>query len=393
MADQSRSLDLKDSLLTALMAGGSTAAAVGTLTYPLDFLKTQQQLNNPVTAAKFKMPSNTPSSLAQIFKGGSAYVTGSIIKNAARIILYRWSSNFMALETQDAQGNAIKKTTAPRIVIAGIMSGFLETLWIIPFENIKITMIQNMSLYNELNNTKNGGINVDITGYSIPEKHHRPPQSIFKKQYISPHAYFTSEVLSQFKGKNVSRFSPSSTHIVKHTKKDVLKHRYNKAPSLTFYGTIREIYSIKGLRGFTQGSFITIVRQTMISSIWLSSYNWTKQLFLPHNHSHDGWFGQSFTLFQLAGLSFLASAAVIVTTQPVDVVKSHLQLKNGYTAYKDSLSTAYLLVVERGFGALYKGALPRGLKVLLSGGLSTNFYAYFEHLANAASNETVFSNE
>lgn len=386
-----RQLDQNNSMLSALMAGASTAAMVGALTYPLDFIKTQQQLNNPITSSKFNIPSNAPSSIAQLFKGGSALVLGSIVKNSARIILYRWLSSFMALETQDSHGNLIKKTTAPRIVIAGIMSGFLETLWIIPFENIKITMIQNMSLHNEIVRTKDAGMKVDVTGYSIPEKHHRPPQNIFNKQYISPHAYFTSELLAQFKGINNSRFS--STHIVKHTKTDALKHKYNQAPNLTFWGTIREIYSINGLRGFTKGSFITIIRQTMISTIWLSSYNWTKQVFLPHNKSHDGWFGDNFTLFQLAGLSILSSAAVIATTQPIDVVKSYLQLKNGLWAYKDSLSTAYLLVVRRGFGVLYKGALPRGLKVLLSGGLSTQFYGYFELLANAANNQTAFSSE
>lgn len=311
------------------------------------------------------------------------------MKNSARIILYRWLSNFMALETQDTHGNRVKKTTAPRIVIAGIMSGFLETLWIIPFENIKITMIQNMSLANEIARTKD--MKTDVTGFSMPDKHHRPAQNIFSKQYISPHAYFTSEVLAQFKGINTSKFS--STHIVRHTKKNALKQKYNKTPNLTFFGTIQEIYSVKGLRGFTQGSCITIIRQTMISSIWLSSYNWTKQVFLPQNRSHNGWFGDTFTLFQLAGIAFVSTAAVIATTQPVDVIKSHLQSKNGYVAYKDSLSTAYLLVLERGFGALYRGALPRGLKVLLSGGLSTNFYAYFEGLANAAGREMVFSSD
>ncbi|EGV61140.1 mitochondrial carrier [Yamadazyma tenuis ATCC 10573] len=271
------------------------------------------------------------------------------------------------------------------------MSGFIETICIIPFENIKITMIQNMSLYNEITKVKEIGSNVDVTGYSIPGKHHKPPQNIFNKQYISPHAYFTSEVLASFRGVNPSKFS--STHLVKHTKMDALKHKYNKNPSLTFWGTVREIYSIKGPKGFMYGSLITIVRQTMISSIWLSSYNTTKQVFLPHHKSGEGWFSEQYTLYQYLGLQLVAAAVVIVTTQPIDVVKSYMQSKNSHTAYKDSLSTAYKIVLEHGFSGLYKGYFPRGIKVAVAGSISASFYAYFEQLISTASSKTVFSND
>ena len=42
----------------------------------------------------------------------------------------------MSIDSHNGNNN---KTTAPRIVIAGVMSGFIETLWLIPFENVKIT--------------------------------------------------------------------------------------------------------------------------------------------------------------------------------------------------------------------------------------------------------------
>lgn len=385
----SQTNSIESSLLTALVSGTSAAALVGTLTYPFDFIKTQAQLNNVNAMHKFNVPSNSPVSIAQLYKGCSALVTGSVVKNSARIFLYHWLSNFMSMELVDSHGNHIKRTTAPRIVIAGIIVGFIETLLIIPFENIKITMVQNMTLKNEL--SKFQGSNIDITGYSNPSKHHKPIQNVFQKQYISPHSYFTSEMVAALYKNTGSRFS--STHIVKHTKKDALKVKYNQNPSLSFWSTIKEIYSIKGAKGFGYGSLITLVRQTMISTIWLSSYNSTKQIFLPHHKAGEGWFSEQFSLLQTAGLQLAAATAVIVTTQPIDFVKTHMQLKNSHTAYKDSLSTAYRLMMQNGFSVLYRGSFPRGLKVFISGGLSATFYGYFERLVDSASTKTVFSSD
>lgn len=382
---------LQDSLLTALVSGTTSAAVVGTVTYPFDFIKTQSQLNNWKAIEKFKIPSNAPTSLAHLFKGCSALVIGNVVKSSARIFLYNWLSNFMALDSSDPQGNHTTRTTAPRIVIAGAMSGVIETVCLIPFENIKIHMIQNMSLLNEIRRVAQEGSKLDVTGYSIPDKHHKPVQNIFNKQYVSPHAYFTNEILAQYKGKNLSRFS--SSHLAKQSKRDAILHHYNKNPSLTFFGTVKEIYSIKGFKGFFYGGFITVVRQTMISAIWLSAYNSTKQVFLPHHKAGEGWFSEQYTLLQSLGLQLAAAGAVILTTQPIDMIKTHMQLKNSHTAYKDSLRTAYRIVLENGFFALYRGSLARGVKVSISGGLSITLYSYFERLINAASTKTVFSSE
>jgi hypothetical protein len=383
-------LSIEDSLLTALVSGVATAAVTGTLTYPFDFIKTQNQLNNWKAMDKFKIPSNSPTSLAQLFKGCSALVIGNAVKSSFRIFLYHWLSSFMAIDAVDAHGNHVGRTTAPRLVIAGAMSGFFETLCLIPFENIKIHMIQNQLLLNEKTRLANSGSNIDVTGFVL-DKHHKPAQNLFLKQYVSPHAYFTTDVLAQYKGKSSTRFS--STHIVKHSKVDALKRLYNKNPSLTFWGTVKEIYSIKGINGFAYGGLITVVRQTMISTIWLSSYNWTKQVLLPHHKGGEGWFSDQYTLIQSVGLQLAAAGAVIATTQPIDIVKSHMQLKNSHSAYKDSLRTAYKLVMQNGVFTLYRGWFPRGVKVAVSGGFSATFYAYFERMINTASTKTVFSNE
>lgn len=375
-----------DSLLTALVSGTSAAAVAATITFPLDSLKTQQQLNNNALVKKFNIVGNYPSTLSQVFRGTSALVLGSVFKNSARLILYNWLSKFMAIDTHNAKGEGVQKTSAPRMVIAAAMSAFIESLWIVPFENIKITMIQNMLLTNEI--AKNPEINV--TGVSAIPKHHKPAANVFSKQYVSPHAYFTSELLAQYKtGKPPSRFTPEAART---NTKDALKLQYNKSPSTSFFGTVREIYSLKGLNGFTAGASITVVRQVGISSMWLSTYNATRQLLDPHSSTGEqSWFGHKHTAIQLTGLHVFASLAVIAVTQPLDVIKSHMQLKNGKAIYKDSLYTAYKLFVDDGPRALFRGSLPRLFKVTINGGLTALVYSSIENVVQVAGGQTVFS--
>lgn len=373
-----------DNLLTALVSGSTAAAISATLTYPLDCVKTQQQLNDVGRMHKFNIPGNYPGTISQLFKGGSALVIGSTMKNSARLVLYNWLTKFMTLDDGHHQ-----KISAPRIVIAGVMSGFLETLWIIPFENIKITMIQNMTLNNEIARVAEHGIKYDVTGSTVMNKHHKPVLNIFGKQYVSPHAYFTNDILSHYKGnKPTGRFQVASKH---YGKKEALKMKFNKHPTMTFLGTIREIYSLKGLNGFASGTCITMVRQVAISTVWLSTYNATRQLLDPHSNNEQSWFGHKHTAFQLIGLHLLSSIAVVAATQPLDVVKSNLQLKNGKLIYKDSLTTAYRLFLEQGFRSMWKGSFPRGIKIAVNGGLTVSIYSYVEDLVGVAGGQTVFA--
>lgn len=382
-----------DSLLTALVSGFFASAVSATFTYPLDSMKTQQQLTNNALLKKHNLEVAYSKTIGQFFKGGSALVIGSLFKNSARIILYNWLSKFMSIDTHDANGEHRQKTSAPRMVIAGAMSGFIETLWIIPFENIKITMVQNMLLHNEIIKYSD---RFDVTGHYVSNKHHKPIQNIFSKQYVSPHAYLTSELYAQLKGaRPTSKFNQGSNKIHPNyhstTKLDSLKMKYNKSPSSTFLHTIKEMYQLKGMSAFTSGTCITFIRQIALSGVWLSTYNATRQLIDPHNTSNEqSWFGHKHTAIQLVGLHVLSSTAVVLATQPLDVIKTHLQLKNGKLVYRDSLSTAFKLFLSQGPTAMFKGAIPRGLKILINGGLTAAVYGKVEDLVNVASDQQVF---
>lgn len=370
---------MSDNLLIALVSGCTASGITATITYPLDFLKTQQQLNNNNYMNKWKVPANYPLTIAQLYKGGSALVLGSVIKNSTRLISYNWLTKFMSTDTP--------KQSAPRIVIAGAISGFFETMCLIPFENVKITMIQNQTLSNELNRTRD--FKYDITGHLVPQS--LSHTNIFKKQYVSPLAYFTSDVIAQFKGHKPSRFTHQHTHHPKDI--DSRKIRSNRAPALTFFGTVKEMYELKGISAFTAGTCITYVRQIAVLTAWIWTYNATRQLVNPNSGGEQRWFGHQHTMLQLVGLHFLSLLAVVTLTQPLDVIKTHLQLKNGKAIYRDSLTTAYKLFILQGPRALFKGSLPRGIKVLVNGGLTASLYAYIEQFVVVAGGQTVFTNE
>ncbi|KAL7667328.1 Mitochondrial carrier protein [[Candida] zeylanoides] len=391
-----------DNLLTALISGSTATAAASVITYPLDFLKTQQQLNNPQFMAKYAVASNSPTTLAQLFCGSSALVLGNVAKNQARLISYNWATKFMSLESHHDDGNGAVKTSAPRMVIAGAMSAFIETLFIIPFENIKIVMIQNRLLANELAHATPADAAANAAPASTPQtaagsvhirnsSAHRP----FQRHYQSPHAYLLSDAIAHHRS---GHHGSGAFGAPSGASPDKLKRMFNRAPPLTFWATTMQIYALRGLSGFARGTFITMTRQVAISTVWLSTYTATRQLLDPSktsNPSIDGsqWFGHKHSALQSMGLHLLSSLAVVVATQPLDVIKSHMQSKNGRVLYRDSLSTAYRLFVTQGATKLWAGALPRGLKVFASGGLTATLYSYIDGVVNVAGGQRVFAAE
>lgn len=367
-----------DSLITALVSGTSAAVVTATLTFPFDSIKTQLQLHDSTYMARHGVLASYPTSIAQIFKGASASVAGAVLKNGTRLVLYNWLSRFMAIDNRHHNGHSMK-TNAPRIVVAGAILGLIETVVLIPFENIKINMIQNMLLFNELKSP--------ASSRTLPAR--TSQGNIFMHQYILPNAYYSSDMIAQAHGKSVRQLGPEYAEAV--APLDALRKKYNARPPMTFSGVVREMYDIRGARAFFAGTCITMVRQIAVSTLWMWTYNVTRQAMDPHSTSQN-WFGHAHTPVQLMGLHLLSCAAVISATMPLDVIKTRLQSKNGKYVYKDSLTTAYRLVMQEGFKSLYRGALPRAFKVLVSGGLTAAVYQYMERIAVEAGNQKVFNN-
>lgn len=62
-----------------------------------------------------------------MFRGASALIAGNSLKALARYSVYNSATQFMT----DSSG----QVSAPQVVVAGMMTGFVESLVIVPFES------------------------------------------------------------------------------------------------------------------------------------------------------------------------------------------------------------------------------------------------------------------
>lgn len=317
-------------LVTAMLGGAAAGVMQTVITYPFEFLKTSQQLQNKMTLVK--LPS-TSWSFRPLFAGCLPLAVGNSLKAATRMCIFNTFSDFMATEN----GN----TTAPRVVVAGLMTGFVETLWVIPFENIKTRMIEN-SLFQRGMVVKSPdlGITSGIKANSIKTTK-RPARQQTAQGYYK------------------KLISPEKLRAINY---------YRKNPSVTFTGIVKEIYKTDGLSGFKKGSLITVFRQCMNSMVWYSTYSSLRQFFDPNR--------DSISELDLFGMSVASSAAVVAVTQPIDLLKTRLQMRDYRFLYKDFMTCAYQIFVKEGLTKFWCGWFPRFIKIACSSYVTLDTYEF-----------------
>ncbi|QPG75946.1 hypothetical protein FOA43_003332 [Brettanomyces nanus] len=320
-------------LLTAMMAGATAGAFQTAATYPFEYLKTTSQIKNQVLMLKPPVEAMNSISIRPMYTGCAVLATGNALKAATRMCLFNSFSHFMATENGS--------TTAPRIVVAGLMTGFVETLWVIPFENIKTRMIENR-MYRE-------GMEMNMAKAVDVRASPSSPLKTSKRARTAD-----------------SSFTTRARHI-SDTRLKALKY-YAKNPSITFPAVVKEIYSTQGLRGFKQGSLITIFRQCMNSMVWYSTFSSLQQLIDPNR--------DSISELELLGMGFASSCAVVATTQPLDLVKTRMQTKNYRLFYRDLMTCVFKVFVEEGLRKFWCGWFPRLIKVSCSSSVTLITYEY-----------------
>lgn len=299
-----------------------------TVSYPFEFLKTGLQLHRSLPGVA---PFNVMYPLKVYFAGCSALNVGALFKTFTRFTTFEQASQFM----RDPSLPSTTPISGPRLLAAGTITGFMESLWIIPFENIKTTMIENSLAHHN----KTADVKEAEVSKSRPTFHKTAvPLSAREKAFL----------------------------------------QYEKNPSQHFFPTIKEIYLTRGLRGFFQGAMPTIFRQVGNSAVRFTTYTTLKQLIAPNKALNE---------YYAFGLGVVSSCAVVALTQPIDVVKTRMQSKYSWKTYKNSINCAYRIFVEEGFTKLWKGWTPRLFKVGLSGGVSFGIYQYVENLIAAMRHE------
>lgn len=327
--------------MTAIIAGVAASVAQTTLTYPFEFAKTVSQLNRRVPDAKGKVPSpQLPHHFKSYFSGCGALNAGNALKSGSRFLVFNAASKFMATDNG--------KTSAPRLVIAGAMTGFVESLWIIPFENIKTTMIESTLILDA--REKAAETKMDPAKLAKPEG----SKKLFHKSI--------------------------SSELANHPMV-IAKRKWDKTPASNFHQAVQEIYQTRGLRGFLQGTVPTLVRQCSNSAVRFGTYTWLRSLF-----SRGGEMNHYLTF----AVGVTSSVMVVAVTQPIDVVKTRMQSRETYYLYRNSFNCAYRIFVQEGVRAFWAGWVPRLLKVGTSGGVAFTVYQHVENQITRALKEKPF---
>lgn len=323
-----------------IIAGSAAAIFQTTISYPFEFIKTGLQLQRSLPGAA---PFNMFHTVKTYFAGCSALNLAAVVKTATRFTTFEQACHMMRDPTLPANS----PLSGPRLLMAGTITGFMESLWVIPFENIKVVMIENGIITSERSQQKH------LPDEKKPEKHIEDKRPTFHST------------------KPKAKLSPQEAAFL----------HYEKYPPSYLFPTIKEIYNTRGIQGFFKGTFPTILRQLGNTAVRFTVYTSLKQWISPNRPLNE---------YYAFALGTASSCFVVAFTQPIDVIKTRMQSKYAWMTYKNSLNCAYRIFVEEGITKFWKGWLPRLFKVGLSGGLSFGVYQYTENLINSMDYEGYF---
>ncbi|CAI4044465.1 hypothetical protein SUVC_10G2080 [Saccharomyces uvarum] len=273
------------------------------MTYPFEYLKTGLQLQPKGTAFEIILPQ-----IKSYFVGISALNLAAFGKTIVRFITF--DKLCQSLNNNTENNDNFQRLTGPNLLVAGTLTGIVESLFIIPFENIKTTMIQSAMM-------------VD-------------PKTLEKTQL-------------QANGKPTFH-KPT-----------------NKAASVTriekLLPTVKHMYHTRGLSAFVQGTTPTLFRQIANTSIQFTAYTAFKRLLQGRNDKSSS---------VITGLA--TSFTLVAMTQPIDVIKTRMMSQNAKTEYRNTLNCMYRIFVQEGMATFWKGSIFRFMKVGISGGLTFAVY-------------------
>lgn len=342
-------------LVSTMLAGTIASFAESTITFPLEYVKTRRQLATRPLAASNLPPFKIPHLTSVFYQGWSAFVVGNTIKTWLRFRVFNSATKFMS-EGQE------KRPGAPVVVVSGMMTGIVETMVVVPFENIKTTMIEASSIGK---GAAEGAL---------------PPLG-------APNTRLLNQATSQA-NPNKLNDSPRKINQVKGSVRPVAKQVPSTgihpiAEKLGMLRTIRDMYQHRGLRAFLQGFNPTVTRQVTNSVLRFTSWNALAQLMSP-----DG--EEKMSLQALLIGSGAAAAVEALATQPLDVVKTRMQSANGRVLYGNSLVCAYKIFTEEGWKQFWAGIAPRWVRKWVGGGIMWACYELSYEQISGAMRENPF---
>ncbi|XP_061935784.1 mitochondrial 2-oxodicarboxylate carrier-like isoform X2 [Apis cerana] len=111
-----------------------------------------------------------------------------------------------------------------------------------------------------------------------------------------------------------------------------------------------------GLNGLNKGLSATIMRNAIFNSFYFGIYN----SIIPWLNNKNEYTSELFLKFTVGFISGTVASCMNI---PFDVAKSRIQGPQEKIQYKGTLQTIYLVYHREGFRALYKGLLPKILRL------------------------------
>lgn len=148
----------------------------------------------------------------------------------------------------------------------------------------------------------------------------------------------------------------------------VVKTRY-ESDKYRYSGVFRalgNIYRTEGIRGLFSGLAATLLRDAPFSGIYLMFYTQAKRFAQPYN------IDPTFTPLLNFSCGVMAGILASVTTQPADVIKTHMQLspeKHRWTG-----QTAHYIYQNHGLTGFFSGGIPRALRRTLMAAMAWTVY-------------------
>lgn len=153
-------------------------------------------------------------------------------------------------------------------------------------------------------------------------------------------------------------------------KTTLIDDRKNARPRMRgFLDAVPIIARERGIRGFFQGFVPTTARQSANSAVRLGSYAFLRQLAQSYVAP-----GEKLGAVSTFGIGGIAGFITVFATQPLDTIKTRMQGIEARTLYKNSFTCAGLIAKNEGILTFWSGAMPRLVRLILSGGIVFTIY-------------------
>lgn len=147
----------------------------------------------------------------------------------------------------------------------------------------------------------------------------------------------------------------------------VIKTRYESGcfNYKTVPQALKNIWKVEGTKGLFSGWTATIARDAPYSGIYYMFYSQQKNMFIQA-------YGRNLNAKEHFQCGLIAGLLACIVTQPMDVVKTQMQLNS--TRYKGTVHCTATILKESGLAGFTRGILPRLLRKSLISALSWTLF-------------------